>query len=341
MKTLMAFLKRHWRRILIGFAALIGLSIIGFAVWFIFPMKRAQLADILPDSPFAYITLPIDKSDPAVAGIVDAFKKRLAGHGQGALRKLLINLALPAALPESVMVILASMPDAPQSEILVVARVGKLSRLLRLFGGTVNKALLRGGPVSTERVNGHRFSYRSDAKGGFSPSAYTLIDDTLVMGTGVAAVKECYENYRDGGLRDEESVGFVSLLEHALEQKDVVLYVGNFGDGMTRLVNEASDKYSFAAFPTMDSVAGITGTIRLFPGKISGSALFVTKWNGAMEGVHSDVKFLYGAFKRVAKASGIDMSGEVADSASDVLFEFELKDYLRALSGDSTEPEGE
>ena len=46
------------------------------------------------------------------------------------------------------------------------------------------------------------------------------------------------------------------------------------------------------------------------------------------------------AFRRVAKAAELAMNGEVADIDGDVRFQFEIADYIRALSAQPT-AEGE
>jgi hypothetical protein len=51
------------------------------------------------------------------------------------------------------------------------------------------------------------------------------------------------------------------------------------------------------------------------------------------------VKFIYGALKRVARGSGMNVSGSVDARENAVIFDFELPDYLGA--GSSTAQEGD
>jgi hypothetical protein len=276
----------------------------------------------------------MDRSDPAVQAVVSALKARLAGPGSGFVARTFVPFLLPAALPKSVAVVLASDRITGETAILELADVDRLSRLMRLFGGMADGLLLRGGPVAKERADGRRFAYRADKSGGFSPSAYVVIDNTLVMGTGIDALKQCTDGYRSADARDGPVSGLASRMAQSLGERDAMLYVDNSGGGMSRMVGAASEKYSFAAFPSIDAVSSISARIKLLPDTMTGSASFACSRPDMIESVLSDVKFLYGAVKRVARASGVNMSGEVSVDGSAVLFNFEIPGYIKLLEGD-------
>lgn len=319
---------RRW--ILLGAAVLLAFAVF----WLLLPVRKAVPAELLPDTSFAYLSCPLDRSDPAVQAIVSALKARLTGPGSGFSRRALVSLLLPAALPRTVTVVFAADGTAGEPAILIFADVGRLARIIGLFGGRVDGILLRGGPVAKDRLSGRRYAYIPGKSGGFSPSAYAMVDDTLVMGTNVEVLKDCLA--RSGGVEPPAvpAASLASRLAQSLGGRDVVLYVDNAGGGMSRLVAAASEKYAFAAFPTIDAVSSISARIELHPDAMSGSAAFECSKPEMIQGVESDVRFLYGAFKRVARASGANMTGDVSVSGGVVVFKFEIPDYIQMIEGD-------
>jgi hypothetical protein len=108
---------------------------------------------------------------------------------------------------------------------------------------------------------------------------------------------------------------------------------------MTALIVEASEKFSFAAFPSIDAVSSIEGRVELHPEEIGGSAVFHCRRSGRLEEVKSDVKFLYGALRRIARAADLNMQGDVIIEGNSVRFEFRIPEYIGALFAPTT-PEG-
>jgi hypothetical protein len=317
---------RAGRWILLGIAAFIVLLIIVCAAFLFLPVRRVSPAELLPSGSFAFCSYRIDRADPAVAAMIGAMKERLVGKGSG-FKRAIVGLFLPVALPHSVVVAISSRAAAPEPEILIFADVGSLSRLLGLFGGSVDGALFQGAPVAVTRVKGGRISSRSDVQGGFHLSAWSIVGGTLILGSSLDAVKECLS--APGGTGGD----IPSRLGKALDTRDIVLYFDNASGGMSRLVTAASEKYAFAAFPSVDSVTTVSGAITLMPEKADGSVAFTAA--SKLEDVQSDVKFLYGALRRVAHASGVAMSGNISTQGNQILFTFEVTDYLTLLSGEN------
>ncbi len=330
--------KRGWRRFFAALALFVALVLASAVVWLLLPMRKTPAVKLLPDAPFAFFSYNVDLSDPAVAAAVSRVKDRLAGRGNG-LKRSLVGFLLPAAVPRNVTVVLASDARAKETEILVLAGMGRIARLLRFWSDPLDKALFRGAPMKREWLNGRRFV--SKPRDGFAPSAHAVIGDTLVAGTSLYAVMQCADRYDSGWLPGGSETDLTALLDRSLEEKDAILYIDNGGGGMSRLVQEASRKYSFAAFPSIDAVLSIQGRIQIRPEKISGSLRFVSAQPDRLEEIQGDVKFIYGALKRVARGSGMNVSGSVAARENAVIFDFELPDYMGVLSGSSTTQEGD
>ncbi len=329
-----------WRWILLGAAGLVLLALVAFVVWLALPARGTPLVELLPEKPFAYLSFTVDRSDPAVGEIVARTRERLGGPPHGVVRRALVNALLPAALPDSFTAVLSLDAKTGTPQVVLCAGMGRMARLLRLFSRPVDRALLRGGALARVRVNGHRFIVRRGNSAGLRPSAYTFVGTTLVAGTSLEAVRESYDDCRTGGPR-AAGADLAARLSRSLQGRDIVLYVDNRDGGMTRLVAGVSEKVSFAAFPTIDAVSTIDATISLLPERMHGTAVFSLTAPAKPDGVLSDVKFLFGALKRMARASGMRMGGEVTTRGNEVVFNFEIKDYLAGLSASSTQKGGE
>jgi hypothetical protein len=334
-KAVSGFFKEHWKRLLLGLVALLVLILVGLCVWVSMPVRNIPVTELLPSKPFTFFTLTLDKRDPAVRQIVSRLKDRL-GTGHGFARKSLVNLLLPAALPDSLVVVAASDAGSGEPQILVYASMGRFSRVLRLFAGPACKVLLRGGPIVKERIARQTLRSLPDAKASLSPSAYAIIGNTLVLGTSRAAVLDCSTTYMTMRQGNDARSAFSATLQRAREGHDPALYVDNSTGGMSRLVNKASEKYAFAAFPTIDAVSLVTGSFKILPDSIGGTLVFSSSSLAQVEGIRSDVKFIYGAAKRVARAAGLNMKGEVDVKENEVLLNFQIPDYLGAPSAPAT-----
>jgi hypothetical protein len=244
-------------------------------------------------------------------------------------------------MPESLVVALAADADTGDSHILIFVSMGKLVRVLKVFGAPLNKALFEKRPaVEWRRCRRFRAEAGSDpGEISMGPSAYAIVGNTVVIGNSLRAVKESFDGYRGGRTLDATGLYLNGLLLQSLEGRDAVLHVDNRGGGMTALITEASEKFSFAAFPSIDAVTSIEGRVELQPGAIGCSAVFSCGNQGRLEEVKSDVKFLYGALRRIARAADLDMRGDVVAEGKSVRLEFEMPEYMGALFAPLT-PEG-
>jgi hypothetical protein len=64
-----------------------------------------------------------------------------AGSGHGSVKGALFRFLLPRAMPESIVVALAADADTGNSHILIFVSMGKIVRVLKVFGAPLNKAL--------------------------------------------------------------------------------------------------------------------------------------------------------------------------------------------------------
>jgi hypothetical protein len=318
----------RWRRFFAVLALLVALVVAGAVLWFFLPMGKTPVSRLMPDNPFAFISYNVDPSDPAVAAIVSIVKDRAAGPGKG-LKSSLIRFLVPAAVPRNLTVVLAADAKARRTDVVVLVGMGRMARLLRIYSDPLDERIFGGAPVSKEWSNGRRFTFIQKGSPAFGPSVYAVIGDTLVLGTGLYPVMQCADRYDHGAPPGDAETEMGSQLERLPEEKDAVIYADNAGGGLSRAVQAASQRFAFSAFPSIDAVLSVQGRVRLLPDRISGSLRFVSVGSDRLEEIGSDVRFLYGACRRLARGAGMAMSGNVTAEGDAVVLDFEIPDYLK------------
>jgi hypothetical protein len=81
----------------------------------------------------------------------------------------------------------------------------------------------------------------------------------------------------------------------------------------------------------MDTVEMIYGQMNLTPDEVLGSVSFLCNDASRLREVYSDVKYIYGAVRRVLRPLNIDMEGDIRIVESDVHFDFRVPGYIEAL----------
>lgn len=320
------------KRAVLAVLGAILIILIGSGFWLSLPTERIPVASLLPSSPFAYLTVKLDRKDPAIAGIAESLKGRL-GAKSGFIKRQAINLLLPAALPPSVSIAVSSDARSDVSSLVVFADMGRLSKPLRLFGSSVAGRLLRGkGPIIREIIDGQVVWSRSPGKGPVSLSAYAIIGGTIVLGTSRNALLDVCARYSSKNAPDERRASWGAALTKATAMAGAYFYAENKGGDLTRLVNGTSAKYSFAAFPSIDAVSAISGSCAILESAVNGQLVIRSSSVDQGEAIRSDIQFIYGAVKRVARSAGFKMQGEAVVNDGGVVFSFSLPGYREALS---------
>jgi hypothetical protein len=322
--------KRLRKRVALGIVLALAAAALGLGLWLALPPERIQPALLLPSKPFAYFTLRLDREDPAMREIFARIEDRLTSRGSFP-RRLALSVLLPGALPPSLSAAMGSDPSGGEAALLVYADLGRLSKVLRLAGDLAAGSLLGGeGPIVKEVSGGKVVRSRAGDGPGFA--AYAVVGGTLVLGTSRAAIVDCCARYAGKDAVDGGQAAWSASLEKATSYRGAYLYADNRDGSLSRLVNAATARYSFAAFPSIDSVASINGTILVLEGEIKGRMTFASTSGEGIETIASDVRFIYGAAKRVARSAGLKLQGEILEDGGKAVFDFSLPGYMEALS---------
>ena len=307
-------------------------ALVGTGVWLSLPPKVISVAQLLPSRPFAHFTVKLDRDDPAIKGIVTALKIKQATKS-GFFKRQALKLLIPAALPPSVSVAVASDLGSRAVSLVVYTDLGRLSKVLRLSGSLVAGSLLPGkGPIVRELADGQVVWSRAPGKGQVSFCTYAIIGGTLVLGTSRASILEICALHAGKDAPDTQRDAWGAALVKAMSMRGAYLYADNRGGALSRLVNDATAKYSFAAFPSIDAVSAISGSIVILESAANGKLVFESSSKGQSEVIRSDVQFIYGVAKRIARSAGIRMLGEIETKDGDLAFSFSLPGYMEVLS---------
>jgi hypothetical protein len=322
------------RRIALALALAVAAVIAGLGLWLALPPATASASRLLPPDTFAYFTLRLSRDDPAVLKIVGLVKDRLSS-GKGMLRKAAVSALLPGALPPSIAAAAGSGGKGGGAYLAAYADLGRLSKLVRLAGPAAAKALLKGsGKISSERLHGQRIWYGTGAgaEGRAIFSACAVVGGTLVLGTSREAVEDCCAGFAAAPEAGSRRASWGEALDGAVALRGAYLFADNRDGALSRIVEAASTRFSFAAFPSIGSVASVNGAVRILEDEIKGTIAFAASDGGKSGEIASDVQFIYGAAKRVARSAGLKLQGEAAIGADGVDFAFSLPGYAEALA---------
>jgi hypothetical protein len=329
--------KSSSRRSLLRSIALVAVLVLaalvaGLGLWLALPSAKVPASRLLPAEAYAYITVGLHPSDPAVSKAIGILKARLSS-GAGFFRKAAVAAALPRALPPSIEIVAGRAGSGGGDCLLVYADLGRTSKLLRLAGPAAAKAILRGAQdISSERRYGRRILYGT-VSGIRSPfAAYAIVGGTLVIGTSKEAVEDCCANYAAAPAPGSSRASWGEAVDKAASLRGAYLYADNREGSLSRVVGAASSRFSFAAFPSIGSVASINGSVQILEEELKGEVSFAAAAGGKSEEIASDVQFIYGAAKRVARSAGLRLQGEVTAGAEGVDFAFSLPGYMEALA---------
>jgi hypothetical protein len=320
------------RRIALVAVLVLAAGIVGLGLWLALPAAKVPVSRLLPTTPYAYVTVGMHQSDPAVRKLVGLVKDRLSS-GAGFFRKAALAAALPGALPSSIEIVAGRAGSGGGDFLLVYADLGRSSKLLRLAGPTAAKAILRGAKdISSERRYGRKILYGT-VSGIRSPfAAYAIVGGTLVIGTSREAVEDCCANFAAAPAAPSARASWGEAVDKAAALRGAYVYADNRELSLSRVVDAASSRFSFAAFPSIASVASINGSVQILEEEVKGELSFAAAPGGKSDEIASDVQFIYGAAKRVARSAGLRLQGEVTAYDEGADFDFTLPGYMEALA---------
>jgi hypothetical protein len=287
---------------------------------------------LFPEQAFSFFSIQLDSDSRALSDLKEQIKKEALGPDTGMFKKAIFRLLFSSALPKQIIGVATMEDETGEPEFIFIVRMGRIVRFIKAFSGIFDRVLFEGLPY--EEVNtksGIVYKKTLGKKEQIRPSAYTILGNSIIAATSAPALESCIGNFTDEKEKTPGGVDLGTIFLRSSVKEDVFFFADNNSEDLTKIFNAIQDKYSFAAFPTIDAVSMILGYVGLLPGQVQGTILFYCSDSAQIRSVKSDVKFIYGAMRRKLKPSDIELKGDVLIEGKTVVFTFHVPDFNDAI----------
>lgn len=319
---------RDWKFWIPAAAALIAVFV---CIMLLVGGEAVPARSLVPDSAFAFVTVNLHEKGKGVRPALDSMEAWMLQKGHGRLKRFAIKRVFSSFLPEQIIAVAAPGEDQTKPEILLIARMGCVIRLAKLFHGQVARAFFSGKDYEEEKIQGDRVTYIETRDGRMGVRAYAIIGNTLIAGSSHTVLEDALTSDSVKSTGETQPPNLIPMLLQSSDRHTLFIFADNRVRNLSRLEIYIEERYAFALFPTMDAVEMIYGQMSLTPDEALGSAAFLCNDVGRLHEVYSDVKYIYGAMRRVLRPSNIDMEGEIRILESRVQFDFRVPGYIEAM----------
>ena len=294
---------------------------------------------LVPESAFAFISININEDVENTTSLIENVEALLLHQESGFLKKFIIKRAF-SSLPERIIVIAATGKEA-KPEILMILKLGGIARVAKMFSGQLDRVVFDRQVIKEEKTRGHRIKYVEDAINSMGIGAYSIIGNTLVAASSIEIMQESLTSY-------PQSEAYLSVQQHltpmflrGTERQAFMIFADNGARDLSKVVFHIEQKYAFALFPSMDAVEMIYGNIFVAEDEVSGHVTFLCNDTGRLREINSDVKYIYGATRRILRPLDIELEGDIQTEGSRVNFHFKVLNYIDAMTNYFSKKQGE
>ncbi len=309
---------------------LIGISsvILVLVVWLLLPVKNTAITRYFPDNTAGVIVINIDRENPAVEKILTDVKTKIKTSGMSSVKKNLITTFYNGLIPKRVVVVYVQNPASTKPEYMAFVSLGRISKLLAFAGGPINDVLFNGKRLEAERFGLRKMVYAESSASELNPAARIFVGNTILVSNNPDLISSVFT---DKASEDRTAVweDYLTFIEDT--PGDIHLSLSNSDGGLSPLVKKIEEDFAFSAFPSIDAVEKIEGEGFFEMEQIDINARFHSNDAAEIDQIKSDVRFLYGAMRRIVKSFDITMKGNVDINKESVDWSFYLENYRPAL----------
>jgi len=324
------------RRVALGLKVLFGIVVvlllggIGFGAWFLRPIEEVPLQRLVPPGAFATFMVDFQSENPGFVELLARVKEKLLHSPASFGRKLFIRYAFPSVLPKRVVGIATA---GEKTDLILIIEMGKKARLLQFFPALLDRYIFAGMPYSANWVEGYRVKITPRPVRRGMVSAYSLLGGSLVIASRPALLEDSFRKLKGDqqppfpGWEDIVGVYIQNLKGH-----DLSFFVDNSGGDFTRWTQSLEERFSYALLPSANSISMLVGYFNLSE-KDMGNGLLVFRCPDveATKAVQSDLRFFYGAMRRVLIPRGMKIVGTIKPSKNIVKFAFQIENIQKII----------
>lgn len=313
-----------------GWVALIGIAalVIVIFVWFILPVREANISRLFPNTTAGIIVVNIDTENPVVGNLLEQAEDIIQNSGFSSFKKKLFTALFPGIVPRKIVALYIPNLESVRPQYVVFISLGRLSKVLHIVSSPIDNMLFKGQEIVKKRVRLRKITYIEKAEGDIMPTAKMVFGNNLVISNNPEIISSMVQNKN----REENPWwrGTFPVVEN-VTTADINIILSNTDGGFSSVVKKIETDFAFAAFPSIDAVETMEGNIVLEEDKLEGLMEFKCNDPAQINAVRSDVRFLYGAMRRVVKSFDINMKGEVSEGEESVGLDFYMENYINAL----------
>lgn len=305
------------------------LFINSFFIWFLIPVRDVEIVRYFPEIASGVVVINVNRENSAVNAIIAEIGTQLQDSVKDGIRRRLITMLLPELIPRRIVAAYVQKPDSIKPEYILFVSMGRITKLLRVLSSPLDNALFLGEEYKTVRVGLRKLTYLGSGSGSseLMPSAKMVVGNNLVLSNNYKRIIDMVSNKK----RVRRVLPWWGETLTRLEdgpRPDILLTLNNSDRGLSRLMEKVESDFAFAAFPSIDTVELIKGVLLMEMDKINGTLFFMCKDKEKMPAVISDVRFLYGAMRRIVKTFEIAMKGEIEEEGERVKWQFYVENYF-------------
>jgi hypothetical protein len=264
------------------------------------------------------------------------------GPETGAFKRMLFRLMYSSVLPKQIIGVAAVADETGEPDFIFILQMGRIIRFIKAFSNAFDRVIFEDLPCEKVKTkSGVEYKRTVGDIEEMRPSAYTILGNSIIAATSASALESCIGNFADDEKEMPDRIDLGSLFLSSSVKEDAFIFANNNSQELTDIFGAIQEKYSFAAFPTIDAVSMILGYARLLPGQIQGTIVFYCSDSAQIRSVKSDVKFIYGAMRRKLKPSDIELKGDVLIEGKAVVFTFDVPNYTDAIMKKINTEEGD
>ena len=307
----------------------VAILLLWMLIWLVLPLRHPEIPAFQPADGIVAVVGDIDTESESTELAIELARDRFLDDDSGFFKRAGFSIALSLALPRSVTVWVVPGEHMSEPRYLAVVSLDRGGRIIRLLGRGVIKSQLIDSPRRTTRIAGTRVTYSTDVRDGMSPRAFAFTSDSLLVASDFAIIRDVLAPDVASAATQEYAA---EIRELAPQSGELVVVASNRSAELTGLMDTVMTDYGFALMTSADALVSMEISGELTEGNIVGHGELIYSDPGRLGDGRSDVRFVYGALRRLLRPKGLDMDADIAVGSDRVTVDFAVPgvaEYLR------------